>query len=89
MAMTDTRLFKCRACGALNDFDAIEENCTAEYMAELEAEGKDSSGAFAVLGSYQCCACGFTIEPAPMWFVTPMGDQPVWIESGFETVHVP
>ena len=80
-------LWRCRACNTINDFegqelalnDSEECDCGTTYRECPE-------GHFAMLGIYKCSGCGFSIEPEAMWFITPYGEEPVFIESGFEPV---
>ena len=70
-------LWQCRACETLNDFDGIER-----ALAKSECE----PGYIAMLAVYECAGCGFSMEPPPMWFITPTESAPVFIEAGFRRV---
>lgn len=71
------RLWRCRACDVLNDFDSIEQ--------ELN-ENLANAGEVLCLLEYQCASCGFSVRPDPFWFITACGVRPMFIESGFEPV---
>lgn len=71
-------IYRCRACKTLNDFDGQER---------VENE-KMPAGEFCMMAEYRCIACGFAVSVEPWWFVVPKGEQPVFIESGFEWVKL-
>ena len=72
-------LWQCRACGTLNDFEGVE------LAIQVEREAGDG---FLMLANYICAGCAFTLEMPPMWFVTPQGEEPTFIESGFRPITI-
>jgi hypothetical protein len=83
----------CRACGCINDFEAVEEELNAELYEDgiftRTQAGTRTEWDFATLSSYRCRACGFAVSPEPGWFITKVGDPFVFIESGFEPIPRP
>lgn len=68
-------LWRCRACGTLNDFNGIE-------VAANEQRVGDQNGVL-MLAEHKCNGCENAYTPPADWFITN-GEKPIYIESAFE-----